>query len=90
MYKHHNTVKALIGITPTGLITFVSDVYGGNTSDRFITEKEILNKIEPGDAIMVDRSFNIADLLLPRGAKLHMPHFTRKNSDGENNLMRPR
>lgn len=51
LYKHHNTVKALIGITPTGLITFVSDVYGGNTSDRFITEHEFLHKVEPGDAL---------------------------------------
>ncbi len=78
MYQHHNTVKALVGITPTGLITFVSDVYGGNTSDRFITEHDFLHKVEPGDAIMVDRGFNIADLLLPRGAKVHMPPFTRK------------
>lgn len=44
-YKHHNTVKVLIGISPVGLITFVSKPYGGNSSDRFIMEKEILNKM---------------------------------------------
>ena len=26
-YKHHNTVKAFIGITPQGAISFVSDTY---------------------------------------------------------------
>jgi len=73
----------MIGITPRGLITFVSQPYGGNSSDRHIAEKEILDKIEPGDAVMVDRGFNIGDLLLQRGAKLHIPPFTRKREDGK-------
>ncbi len=80
-YKNQNTVKVMIGITPRGLITFVSQPYGGNTSDRHIAEKEILDKIEPGDAVMVDRGFNIGDLLLQCGAKLHIPPFTRKRQD---------
>lgn len=71
----------LIGITPKGLITFVSNPYGGNSSDRHIMETELLEKIEPGDAVMVDRGFNIGDLMLQRGAKLHMPPFTRKHDD---------
>ena len=77
-YKHHNTLKVLVGITPTGLITFVSSVYGGNTSDRYHAEAEFIHKVEPGDAIMVDRGFNIGDLILQRGAKLHIPPFARK------------
>ena len=28
-YKHHNTFKFLIGISPTGFITFISSCYGG-------------------------------------------------------------
>ncbi len=44
-YKHHNTVKVLIGITPRGLITFVSNPYGGNSSDRHIMETELLEKM---------------------------------------------
>ncbi|XP_063857624.1 uncharacterized protein LOC135099123 [Scylla paramamosain] len=79
-YKHHNTLKVLTGITPTGLITFVSSVYGGNTSDRYTAEAEFIDKVEPGDAIMVDRGFNIGDLILQRGAKLHIPPFTRKEA----------
>lgn len=86
-YKHHNTAKALVGITPTGLISFVSRAYGGNTSDRHITEKEFVEKIEPGDAVMVDRGFNIADLLLERKAKLHIPPFTRKGNGNNQKIL---
>ena len=82
-YKHHNTVKALIGITPNGVITFVSKVYGGNTSDRHIFQTEFISKIESGDAIMVDKGFNVADLTLQHGAKLHIPPFTRAKSGGK-------
>ena len=82
-----NTVKLLVGITPTGLITFVSNVYGGCTSDRYIFEKEFLEKVEPGDAIMVDRGFNIADLLLEKKAKLHIPPFTRKKGGSDQRIL---
>lgn len=79
-YKHHNTVKALIGVTPTGVITFVSKTFGGNTSDAHIFQSEFMSRLEPGDAVMVDKGFNIADLVLQHGAKLYIPPFTRKGS----------
>lgn len=80
-YKLHNTLKVLVGITPTGLITFLSSVYGGNTSDRYTAEAEFINKAEPGDAIMVDRGLNTGDLILQRGAKLNIPPFTRQEAN---------
>ena len=33
-YKQHNTMKALVGITPTGYFSFVSKLWTGNVSDR--------------------------------------------------------
>ena len=33
-YKNRNTVKVLVGVTPGGLVSFVSDAYGGSASDR--------------------------------------------------------
>jgi len=78
-YKSHNTAKALVAIDPTGAFTFVSDTWGGNVSDRFITEKSgLLDLVEEGDDIMADRGFTIRDLLLFRDATLNMPPFTRK------------
>ena len=54
-YKHHNTIKVLIGITPQGRITFASEAWGGRTSDKFLTENcGILSKLVPGDMVMAD------------------------------------
>ena len=35
-YKHHTTLKSLIGISPGGAITFISQLYTGSISDREI------------------------------------------------------
>ena len=54
-YKHHNTIKVLIGITPQGRITFASEAWGGRTSDKFLTENcGILSKLVPGDMVTAD------------------------------------
>ena len=36
-YKNHNTAKALVGITSSGAVCFISDLYGGNISDKKLT-----------------------------------------------------
>ena len=73
-YKNHNTFKVLVAITPTGGISFVSKLYGGNISDRQLTEMSgLLDLLEPGDSVMADRGFTIADLLDTRGVTLNIP-----------------
>lgn len=77
-YKHHHTLKALIGITPYGAISFVSRMWGGRISDKEITEKsQFYNKIEYEDQVMADRGFTITHELAKRGATLVMPPFTK-------------
>jgi len=41
-YKNKNTVKTLIGCTPHGAVSFVSDTYCGSTTDRQIIERSVL------------------------------------------------
>ena len=77
-YKHHNTVKILIGITPQGSISFVSKAWGGRTSDKFLTENcGMLDKLLPGDLVLADRGFTIQESLMFRRAELAIPAFTR-------------
>ena len=64
LYKNHNT---LIGITPSGVISFVSRLCGGSVSDLVLTVKSgILDLLEPGDSVMADKGFTIGDLLAAR------------------------
>jgi len=73
-YKHHHTIKFLVGITPNGAISFVSDVYGGRASDLFIVEDSgFLNYLQPQDQVMVDRGFKIRDLLAFYQCSLAIP-----------------
>lgn len=58
-YKHHHTIKYLIGITPQGSICFISEAYGERTSDKFIVEDSgFLNNLQPGDVVVADRGLN--------------------------------
>ena len=38
-HKNHNTYKALIGISPSGAITFVSKLFSGSISDKEFTRQ---------------------------------------------------
>ena len=61
-YKHHNTVKFLIAITPQGVISCVSKGWGGRASDKYITENcGILSHLHPGDEILADQGFNVSE-----------------------------
>ena len=77
-YKHHQTVKFLISVCPTGVITFISKGWGGRTSDKYLTEQcGILRKLLPGDEVLADRGFNIAQSVGSYGAVLKIPPFTK-------------
>ena len=80
-YKHHNTIKLLIGITPQGDISFLSDSWGGRVSDKYLTEHSgILDKLLPGDVVLADRGFDISDSVGVHQAKLNIPTFTKGKS----------
>lgn len=80
-YKHHNTIKFLIGITPQGTVSYISNAWGGRVSDKYITENcGFLDNIVPGDLVLADRGFNIHATLGCRMAHVQIPAFTRGKS----------
>lgn len=77
-YKHHNTLKVLVGISPTGAVSFISKAFGGRVSDKVITQKSgFLDLLEANDQVLADRGFLIEEELASRGATIAMPSFTR-------------
>ncbi|CAH3032201.1 unnamed protein product, partial [Porites lobata] len=75
-YKHHTTLKGLIGISPGGAITFIIQLYTGSISDREIVVRSGLLDLplQDGDSVMADKGFTIEDLL-PLGVSLNIPPF---------------
>ncbi|XP_014674876.1 PREDICTED: uncharacterized protein LOC106814989, partial [Priapulus caudatus] len=84
-YKNKNTLKTMIGITPKGLVSYISDSYGGSSSDRQIIERSPLvtekgKYFEGGDSIMSDRGIRIQDMFDTFNIKVNTPHMLEGKS----------
>ena len=79
-YKHHTT-QGLIGISPRGAITFISQLYTGSISDQEIVVRcGFLDlPFEDNDSVIADKGFTIQDLL-PLGVSLNIPPFLGSSS----------
>ena len=74
-YKQRNTFKALVGVAPNGVVTFVSKLYPGSTSDKeVVRHSRVLEQMNPGDMVLADKGFLIQDLM-PPGVTLNLPPF---------------
>ena len=76
-YKNRNTLKAMIGCNPGGLISYVSTSYGGCSSDRQIIERspQVSEEglLEAGDSIMADRGIMVQDLFACKNVHVNTP-----------------
>ena len=80
-YKNRNTAKALVGVTPGGLMSCMSDACGGSTSDRQMIERGgLINKVSKGDSIMADKGFDVHDLFAPVDVTVNIPTFFRNKN----------
>lgn len=73
-YKHHNTLKALVCVSPNSMITFISKAYGGSISDKEITNKSgFLDFVPPYSQIMYDKGFNLGEECASRFITVSVP-----------------
>lgn len=80
-YKHHHTVKFMVGCAPNGFITYVSKCYGGRAGDCFITtDCGLIDLNEPGDVVLADKGFpQIKTKVENKNAIFIMPPFGHKD-----------
>ena len=73
-YKHHDTVKFLVGLSPSLAVNYVSKAWGGRASDKHITINSdgLMDCLHSGDSVMVDI---ISKDLEELGVHLLMPEF---------------
>ena len=80
-YKHRNTIRFLVGISPTGYITFLLDCYGGRATDRYIVkDSRFYDLLEREGIVMADRGFQIHEELSLRFCSLQVPLGARAKS----------
>lgn len=57
------------------------EAWGGHVSNKYFTEHcGILKKLLPGDVVLADRGFDIADSVASMQATLYIPAFTKGKS----------
>lgn len=81
----------MIAITPSGAVSFISDLFGGSISDKDLTASSgLLDLLESGDSVMADKGFTIADLLESRGVTLNIPPMKNVDQFDEDELLQTR
>ena len=77
-YKHTNTFKCLIAVTPNGGACFISDLFEGDIDDvRIFEESGIMKHLKPYDLVLADRGFTVRELLNPLQVELKIPAFLK-------------
>lgn len=89
-YKSSSTLKGLVAVDARGSFLFISMLFSGSISDKqicsasgLLKQLELLmqqKKVLPGDGIMVDKGFLIANEIKELGLKLWIPPFASADS----------
>ena len=75
IYRGMNSFKTLIGVAPNAVITYVSKLFPGSTSDKASVENSgLLSHFKAWDLILGDKGFLISDIV-PQGVSVNIPPF---------------
>ncbi|KAK9719300.1 DDE superfamily endonuclease [Popillia japonica] len=67
----------MTGVSPGGLITFISQPYGGKASDKVIFHESNLIQLVDKTSIMADKGFHIEKECEENGIQLYRPPFLK-------------
>lgn len=77
-YKGTTTMKGLVGLSPTGALGFLSELYTGSISDKELTKmSHVIDYLHPGDDVMADKGFDIQDDFAAKGVTVNIPSFLK-------------
>ncbi|CAF1527664.1 unnamed protein product, partial [Adineta steineri] len=92
-YKNTNTAKGLVGITPNGVVSYISPLYGAATSDKAILNMDgsqsLIELLEDGDCIMSDRDFSL-DARYTHPTLIHPPFLDRQKQLSSQQVLQTR
>lgn len=79
-YKHHDTVKFLVGMSPQLYINYISQAWAGRASDKHITLQStgLLAGLKHGSVVMADRGFTVSQDLHRLGVRTIIPAFKKR------------
>lgn len=73
-YKHHWTIKHMVGISPGGRVIFVSDGFPGGISDtRLVKRSGLLDILPRNSAVLADKGYLYTSIYRKMGIKLVTP-----------------
>ncbi|CAN7977428.1 unnamed protein product, partial [Ixodes persulcatus] len=83
-----NTFKGLVGISPDGAVTFVSQLFLGSMSDKECVRQSGFLQLafDQRDSVMADKRFLISDLLTEINVELNIPPFLGQGTFTENEV----
>lgn len=91
-YKSHTTLKGLVGITPSGAVSFISKLFTGSISDREIFQEsgilDMLKTLPPRKSLIADKGFDVEDLLAPAGIRVNIPPMKGKEQLSDADVIR--
>nr|XP_047129540.1 uncharacterized protein LOC124809473 [Hydra vulgaris] len=80
-YKHHNTLKFLIGVAPNFFIVYIYEAYTGCISGKALTmDCGFLDLLSLFSIVMADKGFNLHDECTARHLFFTVPHGRRGTS----------
>ncbi|CAN7998186.1 unnamed protein product [Ixodes hexagonus] len=87
-YKSTNTFKGLVGISPDGAVTFLSQLFLGSMSDKECVRQSGFLQLpfDQNDSVMADKGFLISELLTEINVELNIPPFLGQGTFTENEV----